>query len=242
MIRIYEPALLTIGHSHSLGERGHHHLLHVLRAKMHDSLVLFNGDGCDYHAEIRAITKKHVEVQVLDKKETDFESPLSIHLAQCLPSGDKMDYIVQKAVELGVKAITPIIAERSQGRLHGEQAQKKIARLNLIAVSACEQCGRNRIPTIALPLALADWLDQSKTDQHRYVLAPKQREMLSITKSVKSLSLLVGPEGGFTEQELALTKQHGLKVLSLGKRILRTETASLAAISILQWCAGDLSA
>lgn len=242
MIRLYEQNTLTVGQISALSEHANHHLLTVLRAKMQDEVVLFNGDGCEYKAVITQITKKQIHVLIQSVDEQDVESPLQIHLAQGIPRGDKMDYIVQKAVELGVTSITPIIAERSQGRLSKEQEQKKAARLQAIVISACEQCGRNRLPLIQRPIALPEWLNQTHNDEMvRYILVPPlEHPPASPPQSQpKAISLLIGPEGGFTAQEVALSKQHGLSNLTLGRRILRTETASLAAISIMQWRYGD---
>lgn len=243
MTRLYDPTPFMIGHTIVLHEHAHRHL-NVLRLTVNDSITLFNGDGNDYTATITELTKKESRVTITQAIENNTESPVSITLAQSLPKGDKMDYIVQKAVELGVTSITPIIAERSQGRLSKEQEQKKVARLQTIAIAACEQCGRSRIPTITSPLSLADWLQLTDhTNEQRYILSPSETTSASFSSMVppKTIALLVGPEGGFTHYETELAAKHRLISLQLGNRVLRTETASLAAISIMQWCFGDFT-
>jgi 16S rRNA (uracil1498-N3)-methyltransferase len=204
--------------------------------------VLFNGKGGEFHAIVAHITKKQINVSVGAFHQKEVESSLQIHLAQSMPRGDKLDYIVQKAVELGVFSVTPIIAERSQGRLSKEQEQKKLTRLQAIVIAASEQCGRNRLLKVYAPMTLPDWI--ASTNHHdgvSYILAPNTTESTFVPpiKKPETVSLLVGPEGGLTASETALAKERGFTNLTLGKRILRTETASLAAISVMQWCFGD---
>lgn len=244
MIRLYEQGLLTVGQMIALSEHANHHLLTVLRAKVQDEVILFNGNGHEYKAMITQIAKKQIHVLIQSVEEKNIESPLHIHLAQSIPRSDKMEYIVQKAAQLGVTSITPIIAERSQGRLSKEQEQKKAARLQAIVIAACEQCGRNRLPAVQMPISLTDWLNQTDSNETvRYILLPPTDDTEVLPQEEltqpKSVSLLIGPEGGFTAQEVALSKQHGFSQLTLGRRILRTETASIAAISIMQWRYGD---
>lgn len=242
MIRLYEPQSLAQGLTITLGEHATHHL-NVMRARVNDEVVLFNGTGGEYQASIVHITKKQIQVAITDFSNRDLESPVAIHLVQGIPKGDKMDFIVQKAVELGVASITLVTAERSQGRLSKEQEQKKLLRLQTIAISAAEQCGRCRIPTINPPITLANWLTLTDKDpMHRLILTPQEALTTApiLSPPLLSIALLIGPEGGFSENELTLAAKHQLQCLTLGKRILRTETAALAAISIIQWCYGDL--
>lgn len=241
MIRLYEPVPLVVGESIELSEHAKHYLLTVLRLRLQDELILFNGEGGEYHATITHLSKKQLQVTINHFQDKDLESPLQIHLAQSLPKGDKLDYITQKAVELGVASITPIIAERSQGRLSKEQAQKKRARLQEIAIAACEQCGRNLVPVIHPPATLTDWLSSTDHASFRYILTPHETSVqLGETRPPGPVYFLIGPEGGFTESEYSKAKEHGLLPFSMGKRVLRTETASLAAVCILQWCWGDM--
>jgi len=161
MTRLYEPQALAIGSELTLGSRALRYLQTVLRAKIADSVTLFNAQGGEYQASIIAISKKEVRVVISEFIDHDLESPLAIHLAQGLPKGDKLDFIVQKAVELGVTMITPIITERTQGRLSKEQAQKKQERLTDIAIAAAEQCGRNRLPIINPMRTFQEWVTLS---------------------------------------------------------------------------------
>jgi len=241
MIRLYEPQPLSIGQRIILGERAHHYLCNVLRIKSNEQMTLFNGQGGEYQGEIIDISKKQVTVAITAFNDREVESPIAIHLAQGMPKADKLDYIVQKAVELGVASITPVVAERSQGRLSNEQAQKKTTRLSEIVINACEQCGRNRVPNIYSPQLFAEWLNTTKQHQHRFVLSAHHAKPLQVESIAphESILLLVGPEGGLTSYELAEAEAAGFIPLRFGERILRTETASIAALSVLQWCFGD---
>ena len=243
MIRLYEPKQWQAEDSLILSDNACHHIRNVLRAEVNDHLILFNGQGGEYEAEITEIAKKRVTVKIIRYLAIERESPLTLHLAQGLTRSDKMDYIVQKATELGVTSITPIVAERSQGRLSTEQAKQKITRLQQIAIAACEQCGRNRPPPIHAPVSMREWLEQTANIPHRYLLLPTiiQQQKEADTTQPSAIHLLIGPEGGFTVEENNIALKSGCRSLTLGSRILRTETASLAAIAVMQWQYGDFS-
>ncbi|VVC74863.1 Ribosomal RNA small subunit methyltransferase E [Aquicella siphonis] len=240
--RIYQPAALEIGASLYLDERASHHLARVLRAKTGEKIVLFNGSGGEFTAVITGISKKNVSVEVIGYTEKDIESPLRLHLAQGIARGEKMDFIVQKAVELGAVQIIPLVTERCNVRLGNDREARRWQHWQSVAVSACEQSGRNRLPLVAQPVIFKSWLANLKTD-FGYVLSPHVRGGLP-ARSVPPetvITLLIGPEGGLSDQEVDMAVQHGLKPLSLGPRILRTETAAISALTALQLVYGDMS-
>lgn len=216
-----------------------HHAVRVLRLGDGDPLVLFDGAGGE--VEARLVLRGRTAFAALGGyREPQRESPLRLVLVQALATGDKMDWIVQKAVELGVSAIQPIQAERSVLRLAGERADKRRAHWQQVAVSACEQSGRNRVPEVAAPLPLAQWLGRESAAV-RYVLAPGGESVLGAGPApTVEVHLMIGPEGGWTESELAACRADGCIAVGLGPRVLRTETAGLAAISVLQARWGDL--
>jgi len=240
--RIYQPLLLKPGLLLQLDEKASHHLARVLRAKIGDFLVIFNGQGGEHQAVIKQINKKNIEVEILGFVPKETESLLSLQLAQGMARGEKMDFIVQKAVELGVKRIIPLVTERCNVRLSEERGEKRLQHWQSVVISACEQSGRNELPEIVSPLPLLDWLPQVLTD-YRFVLSPHTHQTLSVSAipPAASITLLVGPEGGLTEQEVQLAVDHGFLPLQLGPRTLRTETAALAALAVFQACFGDLT-
>lgn len=238
--RIYQPFTLTQGASIKLDDKAAHHVARVLRAKVGDALVLFNGQGGEYESVIEHIDKRGVEVFVSAFVDRERESPLSICLAQGLARGEKMDFIVQKAVELGVTQIMPLITERCNVRLEGEREEKRLNHWQSVAISACEQCGRNRVPVISAPLTLKAWLPAAQAHLS-FVLSPHVRATFTeeALPAGASVILLIGPEGGLSDQEVELALQNGFLPLSLGPRILRTETAAMAAMATLQYRYGD---
>jgi 16S rRNA (uracil1498-N3)-methyltransferase len=239
--RIYQPVHLFPEAALKLDDKASHHLARVLRAKIGDSLLLFNGKGGEYTAEITHIDKKSVEVRVMAFLQREVESPIHIHLAQGIARGEKMDFIVQKAVELGVTSITPLVTERCNVRLDSEREEKRLQHWHAVVVSACEQSGRNRLPNLEKTAFLKDWLASAKGD-YRFILSPHVEKKLPATviKEQATIVLLIGPEGGFSDEEVKLAVENGFMPLNLGKRILRTETASIAAITALQVRYGDL--
>jgi 16S rRNA (uracil1498-N3)-methyltransferase len=241
MPRIYQPIPLSPNTTVRLDEKASHHLARVLRASVGEALTLFNGQGGEYTAIITQIDKKAVQVQLNDFNPREAESPLNIHLAQGLARGEKMDYIIQKAVELGVKKVIPLITERCNVRLEGEREEKRLQHWQSVAISACEQSGRNTLPEVTPPQILKTWLPQAKANQC-FVLSPQATPKLTNIDlpSDAIVILLIGPEGGLSDQEIAAAINQGFQPLNLGPRILRTETAPLAAITLLQSVYGDM--
>lgn len=240
--RIYQAQPIETNSSLHLDEKASHHLAHVLRAKVGEQLILFNGSGGEYRAEISQIGKKGVEVTVLSFTAREVESPVAIHLAQGMARGEKMDFIIQKAVELGVNKITPLVTARCNVRISSEQAEKRLAHWESIAQSACEQSGRNYVPVIAAPVRLKDWFANSRADLS-FVLSPHVSDKFPVKDpaSIRSVQVLIGPEGGLDNQEVKEAQNLGFLPLSLGPRVLRTETATIAALTALQCRYGDLT-
>lgn len=241
MPRFHVPQPLAAGQQLELPADVAHHI-NVVRMEPGDSLTLFNGDGGEYTAVLTEVQKKKAwaEIKLFDPREA--ELPFAVTLAQALPEGSKMDWIIEKAVELGVAGIQPLAARRCVVRLSAERAEKKLEHWNGIVVSASEQCGRNRLAPVAAPLEFREWISQQ--DLHkRVILTPRATESLADWarhQPAQALSLMVGPEGGFSDEEEAEALRHGALPLSIGPRVLRTETAALAAVSILSAAWGGI--
>jgi 16S rRNA (uracil1498-N3)-methyltransferase len=216
-----------------------HYLQHVLRLSIGAPLQVFDGKGNEYQGQLIKIHKSAVEVAIGEELVKQVESPITIHLAQAFAKGEKMDLIVQKAVELGVSSITPLITERSEVKLSAERLLKRIQHLQAVAISACEQCGRNQIPSINSPQKLTQWLSQAIKTQC-FVLHPKAAMQFSKSEQIQDISLIIGPEGGWEASELELFTTQHIPMVSLGPRVLRTETAAIAAMTIVQYQYGDL--
>lgn len=215
-----------------------HHLVRVLRSEVGTRLALFNGEGGVWEAELVEAGKKTAVARLLAFTPDSRQSPLATHLGQVMSKGDRMDYAIQKATELGVSEITPLTSERCELRLRGEErADKKLDHWRRVAISACEQSGRNIPPLIHEPCALADWSARVQAEL-KLVLAPAVAGALPGDK-VASVALLVGPEGGLSEAEIAATRAQGFRPWQLGPRVLRTETAPVAALALLQARFGD---
>src|SRR5690606_37018291 len=238
--RIYTPQPLSVGTHLALEADAAHHLARVLRMGVDAPLTLFNGDGWEYVARIAAIDKKNVSVAIERSDSFERESPLSIQLGIAVSKGERMDWVIQKATELGVAQISPLQSERVEVRLHGEREQKTRAHWQAITVAACEQCQRNRLPGIDVTQSLSQWLDSVIADE-KFVLHHRSDATLThATPAPRRVALLIGPEGGLSEGVIALAERAGVKSLRLGPRVLRTETAPVAAISVLQFLWGDL--
>ncbi|OGT56174.1 MAG: 16S rRNA (uracil(1498)-N(3))-methyltransferase [Gammaproteobacteria bacterium RIFCSPHIGHO2_12_FULL_43_28] len=239
--RIFQAVPMSEQATIELDEKASHHVMRVMRAKVGDPLTLFNGEGGEYHAIITELNKKSITVQLLQFEAREIESPIHIHLGQGIAKGEKMDFVVQKAVELGVFAITALITERSNVRLDQEREIKKVSHWESIVVSACEQSGRNCLPKIAAPKTLAAWLTALKADR-AYVLSPHVHETLAHEKLPQgsTIALLIGPEGGLSPAEMEVAFANGFKPLNLGPRVLRTETATIAAMTAMQCRYGDM--
>jgi 16S rRNA (uracil1498-N3)-methyltransferase len=241
MPRFYCPIPLTLGLTVRLPDHVAHHV-QVLRMQQGDLVTLFNGAGGEYTASLSLIEKKSVSVLLKAFSPREVELPYAITLAQALPEGSKLDWIIEKSVELGVTAIQPLSAQRCVVRLDPERAGKKQIHWQGVIVAAAEQSGRNRLPLMAPPTSLADWLAQK--DLHkRVLLSPRGEQSLSDWakhQPAQALALLIGPEGGFTETEEKLACHHGAMMLSMGPRVLRTETAGLAALAALNAIWGEM--
>ncbi len=238
--RIYHPDLISVDQQISLTSEASNHLINVLRVQAGQALVLFNGDNNEYPAELVVANKRKCEVIIDAKLSLTVESPLKIHLGQGVSRGDRMDLVIQKAVELGVDEITPVVTERCGVKLNAERWQKKVLQWQKLIASSCEQCGRNQLPKIHPAIPLADWISQS-TKKLRITLHPRAiRGVKGLSLPNAGVRLLIGPEGGFSDSEIYATEQAGFQTFHMGPRILRTETAAIAAIASLQSIHGDL--
>jgi 16S rRNA (uracil1498-N3)-methyltransferase len=234
MPRFYCPQPLLPGSVVDLPEAVAHHL-HVVRQQSGDELVLFNGEGGQVRARLAEIGKRRASAEILALDAVDVELPFRVTLAQGLPEGSKMDWIVEKAVELGVAGVVPLAAQRSVVRLSGDRADKRLAHWQAVVVSASEQCGRNRLADVAPVQDVNRWL-ASPAEGTRILLSPRADASLAQwvrATPAQDVTLLVGPEGGFTDQEEEAALAAGALALSMGPRVLRTETAGLAALAIL---------
>ncbi len=222
---------MRVGGAVELPEGPAHHVLKVLRLRPGARLVLFDGEGGEYVAELIDCSR-HAVARVLEFDPVEREPGCEIVLAQALAAGDKMDWVVQKAVELGASRIVPVAAERSVVRLAGDRAQRRVFHWREVAAASCEQCGRNRVPVVDEIVPLRTWLGSLDGEALRCVLAPGAAQRLSaLAGEASPLTLLVGPEGGLTEGELAAALACGFVPAALGPRVLRTETAGAAAIA-----------
>ncbi|NIC38169.1 16S rRNA (uracil(1498)-N(3))-methyltransferase [Halomonas desiderata] len=237
--RIHVAADFTVGGDVVLPEGPAHHLARVLRLSEGAPVRLFDGAGLEARAVLVEAGRKRVVARIDAVEAGRGESPLAVHLGQAISKGDRMDYAVQKAVELGVAAITPLYTEHGDVRLKGEREAKKLAHWQAVAVSACEQCGRAVVPTVHPPRPLAEWLDERR-EALRLVLHPGTARALEQADTPADAALLIGPEGGLAEAEVESAKAAGFAPLTLGPRILRTETAPVVALSLLQHRFGDL--
>jgi len=253
LTRVYVEAALTPGSVVELPPDTASHLAKVLRARSGEELILFNGDGREFNGAIEAVRGSRVSASVGDGRAVDRESPLAITLVQCVPRGDRMDFIVQKATELGVARIVPVLSQRSVVRLDAGQAESKAIHWRAVAVSACEQCGRNRLPAIETAQPLLNYLGQSAPlAGPRLVFEPESSALGSHAMMESSgaaariaaanVEIAIGPEGGFAPDELEAFRVAGFSRVGLGPRTLRTETAAIAAVVWLQARFGDMRA
>ena len=216
-----------------------HHALRVLRLEQGDEIILFDGRGGESLCRLSGVSKSAVMVEIAEKLAIEREAAHAVTLVQALAATEKMDWVVQKAVELGAKSIRIVDTQRSVVRLSGDRARKREVHWRSIAISACEQCGRNRIPEIPPILPLQEWLAASRAGT-KLLLSPSGVSLKNIAPPGEEIFLLVGPEGGLAPEEESLAAARGFQAVRLGPRILRTETAGLAALSALQALWGDL--
>lgn len=236
--RVHTHQAITPNAALELPEAQSHYLGKVLRMQAGRDLVLFNGEGGEFAAVITEVHKKSVTVQVGEFTADNRESPLPLELAIGVSRGERMDWVLQKATELGVTKITPLMTERTEVKLGGERADKKMEHWQQILVSSCEQCQRNLLPALSEPKTLEDWLRQCDA-QLKFVLHHRDSKGLPQDQQPTSLALLIGPEGGLSDDEISAACAQGFAPLTLGPRVLRTETAPLAAISLVQYLWGD---
>lgn len=237
--RIYTPQTLTPNTTLDLDDNAANHVGKVLRMQTGRELILFNGQG-PYHfnAVIEHSDKKRVSVNLLEKIETHNESPLSIHVGQALSKGDKMELVIQKAVELGVTDITPLWTEHCDVKLNAERMEKKLKQWQGIIISACEQCGRDIIPSLNPVVKFQEWIASVNGDE-KWVLDPRGNAEQATPDSVSSAVIAIGPEGGLSQDEIQQACDNGFKAKLIGPRVLRTETAALTAVTLLQSQWGD---
>jgi 16S rRNA (uracil1498-N3)-methyltransferase len=214
----------------------------VLRARSGDQLILFSGDGREYLGAVETVRGARVTASIGTGADVDRESPLAVTLVQCIPRGDRMDFIVQKATELGVSRIVPVLSRRSVVRLDAAQAESKAVHWRAVALNACEQCGRNRLPDIDVPVPLLNHLGDSRSASPRLVLEPDTQPAGAAPVLDAAVEIAIGPEGGFSPEELEAFRIAGFVRVALGPRILRTETAAIAALTWLQTRFGDMQA
>jgi len=236
--RIHCDLRLGPGAQFTLPDDAAQHVAKSLRLKAGDALVVFDGRGGEYDATIQRIDRDRVDVKVGAFRDVERESPLAFGLVQGLPEADKMDWIIQKATELGTAWIQPVTCERSVVRLSGDRAARREAHWRRVAVAAAEQCGRTRIPEVRPTLGFVNWL-AVPDETPRWMLAPGAEPIAARPCAPSPLELVVGPEGGFSERERLLLVDHGCTAVSLGPRVLRTETAPVAALAAIHALWGD---
>lgn len=234
--RFFIDAPLSLG-EHELPEAQAHYIGRVLRMAEGDALQVFDGSGMEFRGTLLEVGKKRVRVQLDERFAGQDESPLQIHLGQGLSRGERMDWAIQKATELGVSEITPIFSERCEVRLKDERADKRLLHWRQVAISACEQCGRSSVPLIHPPVLLADWIKQTQADL-KLVLHPVAQPLESHAKP-QTLAFLIGPEGGLSDAEVDQAHGAGFLPARLGPRVLRTETAPVVALAVAQQLWGD---
>ena len=238
--RIYTDQELQAEQTISLPEDTAHYLSRVLRVSAGQRVLVFNGDGFDYAADVDRLERGALGLQIQARLPAVAESPLHLTLVQAISRGERMDFSLQKATELGVTAIQPVFSARTEVKLKAEKQKRRLAHWRRVTISACEQSGRARVPELNAPLDLWDWAQQ-ETDASRITLLPGAGRSLASISVSSPIELLVGPEGGLDAQELLMLEKRGVESASLGPRVLRTETAGPAAIAVLQALAGDLA-
>jgi 16S rRNA (uracil1498-N3)-methyltransferase len=238
--RVHVDAQLQTGRRLRIEGTAGNHLARVLRLRVGDALTLFNGQGGEYGGTIEEIHRDCVVVAIGDHRDAERESPFQLVLAQGISRGERMDWVVQKATELGVTRIAPLFTERSVVQLDAKQAARKIQHWRSIAIAACEQSGRNRVPEIALPVSLYALLEQPVSSGSAILLSPGAALRITDILTDTAATVLIGPEGGLSDIEQEAATRSGFTPVRLGPRILRTETAAVCALTLLQQKFGDL--
>jgi 16S rRNA (uracil1498-N3)-methyltransferase len=236
--RIHTPQALQAGVEIALDEQRSHYLLRVLRLPLGANLIVFNGNGLEYPAVLTAADKKVARITLAAALTPATESSLHTVLGLGISRGERMDYAIQKSTELGVSVIVPLLTEHCEVKLDGERVEKRLEHWRQISISACEQCGRVRLPRIETPQPLATWV-QSNPAGLKLLLDHQQVSRLPATRPAQGVALLIGPEGGLSESEIAKAKASGFIGIALGTRVLRTETAPVVALSVLQYLWGS---
>ena len=238
--RIYTEQVLVANSPLELEAGPSAHIARAMRMRVGDQLILFSGQGGEYKACVNAVDKKTVTVDIGAYCDTGIESPLAIHLGIAISRGDRMDWVVQKATELGVQRVSPLLTQRTEVKLKSDRAEKKTQHWQQIAIAACEQCGRNTIPKIEPLQSLTSWVATTEADR-KLVLHHRALAKTANGRIPSTIALLIGPEGGLSPVEISLAEDAGYQALRLGPRVMRTETAPLAALAILQSQWGDMS-
>ena len=236
--RVYQAQKLISGTTITLDRENAHYLGRVMRLKPGDPVNLFNSEDGEFAAKLIELGKQQALVRIGDQVENQADPKLSVHLGLGLSRGERMDYAVQKSTELGVYSITPLVTDYCEVKLNEERQKNRQAHWQRVAISACEQCGRSKVPTVDLPLTLKRWLSDRPGG---FLLDSRADSRIADQQVGDTINVLIGPEGGFSEQELKIARQQDYKVIRFGPRILRTETAPVAALSVLQFLYGDLA-
>ena len=239
--RFYTRQALSKDQLVLLEETPSHHLIRVLRSKPGSTVLLFNGDGFEYKAVYEGDENKLARVQICNAKQPQRESRLHIHIGQGISRGERMDLVMQKSVELGVQAITPLWTRRSQVQLVGKRLAKRLSHWQGIVVSACEQSGRVRLPSLYPAHGLPEWINACAESETRLVLDPEADQVLTDIAPMQQARVLIGPEGGLEGSEIEKAVAAGFSRVKLGPRVLRTETAALATLVAMQTLWGDLA-
>lgn len=240
--RVYDPQPFVAHQDLVLGEFAAQHLGRVLRMRPGDQITLFNGQGGEYGAELVQVTKKTLVARLGAQREVAADPRLVVELGQCLSRGERMEFAVQKATELGVSAIAPLFSSRCEVRLQGERLAKRQQHLQQVAISACEQCGRSRVPDVTAASTLLDWVASVEADL-KLILHPEAARPIAELAAMQPvrLAILIGPEGGLSDDEVAAAESAGFVPVLLGPRVLRTETAPVAALTLAHYLWGDIA-
>lgn len=238
--RFYDPQQLTPGTEIPLSDEVVQHVSRALRMRRGDEIILFNGDGFEYRAQLTNVEKRKACAHISAQTDPETESSLQVRIGQTLSRGERMDYAIQKSTETGASQITPLFSERCEVKLPPDRQEKRVKHWQQIAISACEQSGRVTPPEVQLPETLEHWI-KTQDAELKLVLHHHSEQPLQEIDPPTSVALLIGPEGGLTEEEVELAVANGFKPLALGPRVMRTETAPVAALTLLNYLWGDLS-